>query len=765
MATISNLLPEKLNPSTGEYLAPRLVTKWRDGVTDMTDALCGGLYSKDNEASSPTIGQYFKWNAAGYWPVSRLKEVNQSNFQKLINDFGDDFVTILLDRTVSLSDDLTVPFNITIKFQQGAIFIIDADAKLTIESAINEADFQLFSVTGGLKLATKTLYPEWFGAVRDGIVNCSPALQRCFNYSETNAGSQVKLGVGAYLLASTVTIKSIQGAADFKYNVDVIGSGISLTVLKGAETFSGNLIEMKSGQQNFSGRENYISIRDMQIAARGADRCLYGNYLAGLNLTDISFLGGEIECVKFGSTTEVTLNYSMYLTRCRFLGATKNGGNSQGHINATNCLFLYINGMEGDGGKYGIYLNNCADSTIIGSKIEGYKKAAIYIESSNGGQYHKIEGNYLAAYAGFDVNAVFDGTMYGLLLKGTYPFGCTILGNTFRVAETSELPLVMTYTTISNVQVSSEADTITGTQSGAIGYLQAVKSSNSTILVKMISGTFVPGESFTHRRNNVIQGSGVIGTIGSNSTYTIKLEGAYGSNTIIGNSFASQTDYGIHSTSQANRIEGNGITGKVGVYINKNGTVSGNTFYCDNTPWINDGELATFYGNTITSGTQTGVQNNFLNAVSVKGGLSTDDLSVTEDASFEKDILLGLSKIIPEDTDVVEIGQLAKAIKFIVSSTVRSTIIRAINNGVVLQNSEGAQGLRLFNEDASVVIGPSGVTRDPLRRLQVVGDTKFKGDITWEDAPIATNNQNALDYGALVNDIYKTPTGEIRIVV
>jgi|GEM_PF-6587551 len=167
MAIVNNLIPGKLHPVTGEDLRPTVVTVWQDGTTPMTDALCGGLYNKDTEASSPTFGSYFKWNAAGPWPVSRLTTITQAKFQKLINDFGSNPATIVLDKTVAITSNMTIPANVKIDWVPGATFNISTGVVLTLLSTINEQNQQLFSGLGNVILNVARVNVKWFGAVDD----------------------------------------------------------------------------------------------------------------------------------------------------------------------------------------------------------------------------------------------------------------------------------------------------------------------------------------------------------------------------------------------------------------------------------------------------------------------------------------------------------------------------------------------------------------------------------------------------------------------
>jgi hypothetical protein len=200
MGVINNLIKGKLHPVTGEDLKPSTTTTWQDGSV-ITDAHCGGLYNKDTQPGSSTFNQYFKWNAAGAWPVSRLTTVNLANFKKLISDFGDTPATILIDRTIILSESLIIPKNIKIDFYPGALFNISAGATVTINSAINEGNQHLFSGSGNAFLpANSKINPCWFG-MSEAQAEVGYYLTKSFA-----AGSFVQIPKGVYNLAADISV-------------------------------------------------------------------------------------------------------------------------------------------------------------------------------------------------------------------------------------------------------------------------------------------------------------------------------------------------------------------------------------------------------------------------------------------------------------------------------------------------------------------------------------------------------------------------------
>jgi hypothetical protein len=73
--------------------------------------------------------------------------------------------------TYAISSNLTVPVNVTLKVERGAILNIADSITLTINGGLNCGLYQIFSCTGTGKVVYGTgvqeVFPEWYGAKGD----------------------------------------------------------------------------------------------------------------------------------------------------------------------------------------------------------------------------------------------------------------------------------------------------------------------------------------------------------------------------------------------------------------------------------------------------------------------------------------------------------------------------------------------------------------------------------------------------------------------
>ena len=121
-----------------------------------------------------------------------------------------------VDTTVHATDEVSA--NIKLVFANGAKLTINSGVELTISGSLDAGVFQIFSyvdATSKVIISPSSciyLYPEWWGAVSDGVTDCTAAFQAAVDCSDQNDGTtllkkSIFLTGVKYLITGTITSK------------------------------------------------------------------------------------------------------------------------------------------------------------------------------------------------------------------------------------------------------------------------------------------------------------------------------------------------------------------------------------------------------------------------------------------------------------------------------------------------------------------------------------------------------------------------------
>lgn len=131
----------------------------------------------------------------------------------------------------TISSNLTVPSNVQLIFEQGAVLNIATGVTVTYNGpGIVASLSKIFALSGTGKFvfsgAVEFIFAEWWGAVRDGVTDDSAAIQSALNQA---FGRRVILLQGTYYIANTLTIDTT-GLGDIS-GPAVCGNGMFKTFI------------------------------------------------------------------------------------------------------------------------------------------------------------------------------------------------------------------------------------------------------------------------------------------------------------------------------------------------------------------------------------------------------------------------------------------------------------------------------------------------------------------------------------------------------
>lgn len=157
--------------------------------------------------------------------------------------------------TVTISLDVTIPYNVTIHNSSSSILSISSTKTLTIQSNIVGPRRKLFAGSGTISISNTpgqvNIYPEWFGAIGDGSTDDTSAFQS-MSASCGSGRCYFQLAASTYKITDEITFS--------KDRVCVVGSGQQATQID-FEPLSG-------GKSAFKFTKNSGATRMVQTCVR-----------------------------------------------------------------------------------------------------------------------------------------------------------------------------------------------------------------------------------------------------------------------------------------------------------------------------------------------------------------------------------------------------------------------------------------------------------------------------------------------------------------
>lgn len=276
------------------------------GVTTVTIACDSG--SLDSGLTCANVGLLAPANPSipipANSPASAMPWVDArayANLAAAVSAVGSASRVILISTPQVVAASLTVPSNVTLKFQQGGTLNISTGVTVTINGNVDAGLYQIFTLngTGAVTLGSvKEAYPQWFGARGDGTTDDTAAVQNAVNaatsqYSTTQMNfytEQTQLPLffpkGTYIISSTL---------DLSFRNDIKISFAPGAKLKWTGSQDGTMIELKC-----SSRVELVDLR------------LDGNNIAGTFIHHSGNGTSEASATHDALTGKGAVSYNLY---------------------------------------------------------------------------------------------------------------------------------------------------------------------------------------------------------------------------------------------------------------------------------------------------------------------------------------------------------------------------------------------------------------------------------------------------------------------
>jgi hypothetical protein len=393
-----------------------------------------------NGLSNDTVIDFGVYPAKQYLQLDSVTD-DYTALYNLINTTinGADAEIWFKDGTCLIGTSITIPSNVKLKFLNGGMLKPASGVTVTINGQVEAGLYKIFDITDGGTFAgsprTYKLYPEWFGAIRDGVTDDSLSINATlsFAYGQSSVGN-------AYDLTTTYTVYEVAFGKG-RYLISTALVGYDYMHLTGTGRGSTQIICSGCNGIEFEEKYHFVieNITFMQSS--------FAKTTSGIKMTTCARIVLSNVCVRgFNIGYDFYQGFLIDMFGC-FAQTCNISVKLDALNNGTGCHAVRFYGGEYTEGVKGISAKFGNGISLFGVTLESFTTSAIYFEDGAQCSPFVIDGCYfednlgeivtddsdslkdvkiencLFTYGGSNVNKKYIWSL-GFL-------GCTITGNVF----------------------------------------------------------------------------------------------------------------------------------------------------------------------------------------------------------------------------------------------------------------------------------------------------------------------------------------------
>ena len=198
------------------------------GYTTAYDEGDGDFHWDATSLTTQDLGTVFQQDdigaSAGRWKRDVVDVLNANAFGGLvaaITGLGSTEKTVIISDTQTLTDDLTIPANVTLDIKKNGLISIASGKTVTLTGEIVAGDYQIFSGDGVFDGYNREAVCDWFGIVADAndqLAKINKALNTFDSLLFTNTSESYKIS-DAIEISSGQKIRGVPGSRKVILNV------------------------------------------------------------------------------------------------------------------------------------------------------------------------------------------------------------------------------------------------------------------------------------------------------------------------------------------------------------------------------------------------------------------------------------------------------------------------------------------------------------------------------------------------------------------
>lgn len=149
---------------------------------------------------------------------------DEADLRAKITVIGPSDATLVIATSIPLAEDLTIPSNIALAFKNTGSLEPAVTKTLTVNGPVDAVLWQIFGGGGTVTGApvVPCVYPEWFGAVGDGITDDSAAIQAALDFHAI-----VQLQEKDYVVLTTLLMRMGGNELRLSHNTGILYTGVT----------------------------------------------------------------------------------------------------------------------------------------------------------------------------------------------------------------------------------------------------------------------------------------------------------------------------------------------------------------------------------------------------------------------------------------------------------------------------------------------------------------------------------------------------------